>query len=516
MNISIDKPQESFTIHLKQENNDRILFSGKFGTGKSYFLKKYFETRAKDYNLFWISPVNYVVGANQDIFEWIKIDVAKELLTKYPLDNDEEPYSDNLIIQTYLYNNVGSLFTKLLKQILNNKVKDVTGIDVAETFKKEFEEFKAFKDATEDGKDLNIEAIKKFINDSLESKGSIYEDNLITRILRAYIEQLKADSEKQNILVIDDLDRLDPEHIFRILNILSVHNDHFDSNKFGFDKVIVVCDLDNVESLYRHRYGEKADFEGYMEKFYTFEPFRYSLEDAIADYCMNDLSVGNILESDRITMALILKLLYYNGHFKIRNFKKINHVSCKDITLNSRSLKFDIPTSRILGNACFSTNIFEVDLSAYGIIKVIYLISLGLGGVEQLRKILRSMKKVLLDLSSDEFEHVFKSMRVICHVIEKMKSGKNEDVFYRFDGNNRHLDYPSYYVLGKSGEIYFKWQIPEIYSGGDYFEGAMFVNNHNNIPFQKNSISCYEFLQEILKISDFLVEKKVFFNTVYL
>ena len=49
-----------------------------------------------------------------------------------------------------------------------------------------------------------------------------------------FLEEIR--NKKKNVLVIDDLDRIDPEHIFRILNILSVHNNHFDSeNKFSFD-----------------------------------------------------------------------------------------------------------------------------------------------------------------------------------------------------------------------------------------------------------------------------------------
>jgi hypothetical protein len=83
MKISIENPRNNFDEHLKLPENNRILFSGKFGTGKSHFLKEYFESNIDKYCMFWISPVNYVVGANHDIFEWIKIDIAKELLSKY-------------------------------------------------------------------------------------------------------------------------------------------------------------------------------------------------------------------------------------------------------------------------------------------------------------------------------------------------------------------------------------------------------------------------------------------------
>ena len=38
-------------------------------------------------------------------------------------------------------------------------------------------------------------------------------------------------------------------------------------NKFGFDKIIVVCDYNNIQSLFHCRYGHDADFSGYIDKF---------------------------------------------------------------------------------------------------------------------------------------------------------------------------------------------------------------------------------------------------------
>jgi hypothetical protein len=43
--ISIEDVSKRFEEHLAIEDNNRIIFSGKFGTGKTYFLNKFFDDR---------------------------------------------------------------------------------------------------------------------------------------------------------------------------------------------------------------------------------------------------------------------------------------------------------------------------------------------------------------------------------------------------------------------------------------------------------------------------------------
>jgi hypothetical protein len=75
---------------------------------------------------------------------------------------------------------------------------------------------------------------------------------------------------------------MDPEHIFRILNVISAHYDSFmledDKeyyNKFGFDKIILVADINNIKSIYEHRFGKNVDFDGYINKFYSNSFFKF-------------------------------------------------------------------------------------------------------------------------------------------------------------------------------------------------------------------------------------------------
>ncbi|WP_198537009.1 hypothetical protein, partial [Salegentibacter sediminis] len=52
-------------------------------------------------------------------------------------------------------------------------------------------------------------------------------------------------------------------------------------NKFGFDKVILICDIDNIRGIFHNRYGTDIDFTGYIDKFYSIEIFEYKFSKVI-------------------------------------------------------------------------------------------------------------------------------------------------------------------------------------------------------------------------------------------
>src|SRR5690606_11957375 len=114
------------------------------------------------------------------------------------------------------------------------------------------------------------------------------DETIITQIIERKIQSLKVTKDnqtKETVLIIDDLDRIDPEHIFRILNVFGAHfeNGQFESfssytcNKFNFDKVILVCDINNIRNIFHSKYGTATDFAGYIDKFYTHEIFEYDI-----------------------------------------------------------------------------------------------------------------------------------------------------------------------------------------------------------------------------------------------
>lgn len=94
-------------------------------------------------------------------------------------------------------------------------------------------------------------------------KDSVYENDIITKIIRDNISTYQKNHNKKIVLVIEDMDRLDPAHLFRIMNVFSAHMDYgyrcmrtvgdtlFD-NKFGVNNVVFVMHEKNTEALFHH------------------------------------------------------------------------------------------------------------------------------------------------------------------------------------------------------------------------------------------------------------------------
>jgi len=166
---------------------------------------------------------------------------------------------------------------------------------------------------------------KEYIQKAYDDDGSIFEDNFYSQLIRQLIQQLKGQG-KQTILIIDDTDRMDPEHIFRILNVFAAHFDapeyrNGDSNKFGFDKIIIVCDYDNLHKIFCHKYGPSTDFAGYIDKFFSKKIFKYDNTKAIKEsiysiipedkknYLPNfDLIISDLIRLNCISLREVLKV----------------------------------------------------------------------------------------------------------------------------------------------------------------------------------------------------------------
>ena len=61
-------------------------------------------------------------------------------------------------------------------------------------------------------------------------------------------------------LIIDDFERIDPEHIFRILNVFSSHMEGDENNILGFDHVIIVGDIENIKKYISSQIRERYRF----------------------------------------------------------------------------------------------------------------------------------------------------------------------------------------------------------------------------------------------------------------
>lgn len=299
-----------FKSFIDLEDNHRMIFSAKFGAGKTYFLKNFFHKYSDDYEPIFLYPVNYQVCANEDIFELVKFDLLRSLLKILPkrkLSPDDYKRSADKL--KTLKNNEQGVLKKLLK-LTSKLTRGVTvsaGLSLGLEASLDLEISQIINNFIElsekDPKEQNTEPtaeeglIASFLED-IEDRQKLYEDTAITRFIKDATKRIKKEGNKKLVLVIDDFDRIDPEHIFRLLNIFSAHlEDHDDdlmserdinseeekklADRYGFDRVIFVCDIDNIQSIFHHKYGLETDFNGYIDKFYSKAIFEFSNQDTI-------------------------------------------------------------------------------------------------------------------------------------------------------------------------------------------------------------------------------------------
>lgn len=163
--IPIDSEITTFSDYLN--NNCRGILSARFGDGKSFFLNEV-KKQLSDKSLFLtIYPVNYQVAEN-------KVSLIASSLANIPQD--------------------------AIKVFRDNIAK--------------------FKDFSKKANSSQSDSIESYLDEFASQKGGIYEFDPISRIIYQLITDIKENSGKQVILVIEDMDRIDPAHIFRILNVL--------------------------------------------------------------------------------------------------------------------------------------------------------------------------------------------------------------------------------------------------------------------------------------------------------
>ncbi|WP_121354851.1 P-loop NTPase fold protein [Flavisolibacter nicotianae] len=270
---------KEFLRHLDLADNKRILFSGPFGTGKSTFLREVLGPNER-YLVLSVNPINYSIGTNQDVFEWIKYDILLDLIYKHAseLDLTQDDFSTLLLSQMYLVEKGGNVLSLISPLIaLSEKVgKPIATVLTA--LRDTVKDFQSFRKRLEQDEG---ELITQYFQRLESSPGSPYEKDPLSKLIGTLLERLKhgrntEENQITTVLVVDALDRLDPEHIFRLFNVFSAHYDIYDTNKFGFDKVVFVCDVENIRKIFHHRYGTEVDFNGYIDKFYSREVFDFN------------------------------------------------------------------------------------------------------------------------------------------------------------------------------------------------------------------------------------------------
>ena len=251
--IDISSELSRLDIHL--QNNPRTILSAKFGDGKTYFLKKYIAERYEQTLFITLRPVNYVVSPNEDIFEYIKRDILAYLVKEKEF---REIDWKQAISEIYNYDTILESGEGLADFIGPGAKLCLTP----------FHWFKKIDDKY---------AIDKYFDRFKHTTGGLFEFDNFSFAIQTTLSRIRANGRKC-ILIIEDLDRVDPEHLFRILNVLGAHVDDDDeTNKFGFDNIIAVLDYDTTKYIFHHFYGQNANYEGYMTKFMSHNPFYYSV-----------------------------------------------------------------------------------------------------------------------------------------------------------------------------------------------------------------------------------------------
>lgn len=101
-----------FDEHLKE--NDRTIFSARFGDGKTWFLNKFMEERNDRYEFIVLYPVNYQIAPNEAIMEYIKRDILFQLILKGWLKPGVS-IPDTVLFQWYISQKCGDLFTDVMQ-----------------------------------------------------------------------------------------------------------------------------------------------------------------------------------------------------------------------------------------------------------------------------------------------------------------------------------------------------------------------------------------------------------------
>lgn len=340
----LDALFKEFESHLDHESNSKIFFSGKFGIGKTTFLKKFFTKNDDKYYCFHLYPVNYQISSNDDIIDYLKYDLLVDLISKNEGVLREDDFGSFIDLQRLLYlyatdnDNLKGVFTKTIETISKLQKPLEATISVISSFLK-------FKEKIEK---YDSKKIEEFLKETKARR--ILEPDLVSNLLKEKISTEKG--EKKSVLIIDDLDRIDPKQLFRILNVFSAHFDlppDNQENKFGFDKIILTGDVKNIKSIFHHFYGSETDFNGYFDKFFSKEIFELNNQKIIQTHLfssgeykqLHDLvnylafnALNNDLEC-KLTFRRILKrselpvkytLSCYNNSELIENFKGLIEV----------------------------------------------------------------------------------------------------------------------------------------------------------------------------------------------
>ena len=397
--VNISGKLNDFAQYL--ETTDRIILSAKFGDGKTYLLNELRKNEAMQnkYEFFTIYPVNYSVAKNEDVFEYIKRDIIVQLHERKLLENIDL----NALFASVL---TSDDFTSVVSFLLSF-------VPMGEFYNKVYHKFLEIKNKYDEKKHTADKYLSKFAN----TAGCIYEEDGYTELIRMAIEWISQDHSlngeerkaKKPVLIIEDLDRLDPKHLFRILNVVSAHIDDskqpdivgnkfgFNNigagvageesgdivgNKFGFNNIVLVMDYDVTKHIFHHFYGAQACYDGYMSKFLSREPFRYSIK----------YTLIRAFEAQLGEKLGIHELLPHLQNFR----EKLAGSSLRDLY---KLTQFDTDSYFNGSEYCYSKGSMPTSLPLFHLI--IYMMESGMP-VEKIEEDLQSLNNIIFQISNGD------------------------------------------------------------------------------------------------------------------
>lgn len=333
--IDTSEYKKSFETFISNDANKRILFSGRFGSGKTTFLNDFF--KESEYEVFYLTPVKYTIASNEDIMQLIYVDIISQLLpnVKEILDAEKDVTKFSFWERLSWFLATDKAFAKFISELFKLGKRSAFILKMMEPISDMHERFEKMP------KDISpLESLKNYKKLALE-KVNIDIDTDFAK--REFISEVVTSlyEDRRPVLLIDDIDRIDPEHIFRLFNIFSTtfgddssdfEDDSNNLSTLGFHKIIFVCDIDNVRSIFHHKYGMATDFCGYIDKFYSTIPYNFD----ITQYAITEIYqyLNNWFENNEEMLSIATntcRLLYQYGYISLRTMVSFGRFSYFDM-----------------------------------------------------------------------------------------------------------------------------------------------------------------------------------------
>lgn len=335
--IDISNLVQDFHHHVALNRN--VILSGAFGSGKSYMLDEFKRAYCDEFNTITIYPINYAVSGNADIMEYIKHDIIFQLVQEGYIT--EQTDFSKAASAVFTPENIGKMATRLLANIPGGNL--IAGaIEAGIEAKKTYDEEK--------------KTVSKFM-EGFQKAGSIYERDVYTEMIRLGLDEGRRRDRKKWILFIEDLDRIDPKNIFRLLNVFGAHLDcryvsgeEAETNKFGFDKIVFVLDYWQTAAIYNQYFGIDTEnsWEGYISKFLSSQPFYFKSVAAMARKEVLEFIARECRLDDNVIETI------FAGNYSVRSLSK---VSSDNFGSFLRTRRIDLPDGKSLATDCQLTRL---------------------------------------------------------------------------------------------------------------------------------------------------------------